>query len=192
MHYHRWYRTGDPTTSDRRKLLRKGTCSLPDCEAPHHAKGMCENHYAYSKRERGGTYTCNNCGKVFEAQRKRWTDVAFCSQQCKNGIRNGTAKQSMASRRVNLRRKYGMTVEGYDVMRDSQDARCALCGTNEPNGRVSKHTDAYWLHVDHDHESGQVRSLLCANCNTALGKMNDDPQLLRAAADYLDRWSVSV
>ena len=192
MHYNRWYRTGDPESPDRRLTRRKGICGVEDCDKPHHAKGMCENHYAKSRRDRGGTYTCSNCGKVFDTDRKRWTDNVYCSQQCKAGFRHGTPELSMISRRYNFKKKFGLTIEGYEAMRNSQDARCALCGTNEPNGRVSKHTDEYWLHVDHDHETGQVRSLLCANCNTALGKMNDDPHLLRAAADYLDRWFVSV
>lgn len=63
-------------------------------------------------------------------------------------------------------------------MADAQDYRCAVCG--EPPTRRR-------LDVDHDHKTGAVRGLLCSDCNIALGKFRDDPDRLRAAADYLVR-----
>jgi hypothetical protein len=55
-----------------------------------------------------------------------------------------------------------------------QDGLCAVCQT------------AAAVHVDHDHETGAVRSLLCFNCNGGLGQFRDDPVVLRAAADYVE------
>ena len=55
-----------------------------------------------------------------------------------------------------------------------QDGLCAICRT------------AAAVHVDHDHETGAVRSLLCFNCNGGLGQFRDDPVVLRAAADYVE------
>lgn len=58
------------------------------------------------------------------------------------------------------------------------DARCEVCGVEPPN---------CGLHLDHDHESGAFRGWLCRDCNTALGLAGDNPERLRALADYLDR-----
>lgn len=77
-----------------------------------------------------------------------------------------------------LRRKYGITLEEYDAMLAAQDGVCAIC-RRPPTEGVS-------LHVDHDHENGARRGLLCFRCNNSLGDLEDDPDLLRRAASYLD------
>lgn len=60
----------------------------------------------------------------------------------------------------------------------AQNGLCAICGG--PPGKRS-------LNVDHDHVSGNVRDLLCATCNVGIGVMRDNPDLLRKAADYIER-----
>jgi hypothetical protein len=75
-----------------------------------------------------------------------------------------------------LKTRYKLTVEDYQFMLDAQNGRCAIC-----NG----FNDGKTLHVDHCHETGKVRKLLCQRCNTGLGKFNDDPVLLHAASSYL-------
>ena len=82
-------------------------------------------------------------------------------------------------RERDLRSKYNITLDQYDDMYEEQQGRCAICGTDEPGGH-GKH-----FAVDHDHRSGQVRSLLCESCNTGLGKFKDNPDLLRLAQLYL-------
>ena len=74
--------------------------------------------------------------------------------------------------------KYGLTSEAWNDLFESQDRRCALCKTHKPGG-------AGWA-TDHDHQTGQVRGILCNPCNLAIGLMADDPERLRAAADYLE------
>lgn len=83
-----------------------------------------------------------------------------------------------------LKRNYGITLEDYDKMYEQQGGCCAICWTTKPGGR--------WNHfaVDHNHKTGAVRELLCQNCNTALGLMQDSPDLLRFAANYLDKHSL--
>lgn len=81
-------------------------------------------------------------------------------------------------------RRYGITLDDFNVMLASQDNACAICRTpHDPDapGRRGK----LGLHVDHDHRTGKVRGLLCNGCNRALGFVQDRPEVLRAAADYL-------
>lgn len=76
--------------------------------------------------------------------------------------------------------QYGITLEQYDAMLEAQNNGCAICGVSpEQNGRR--------LDIDHCHTSGKVRGLLCTNCNTGIGKFNDDPDLLAEAMKYLYR-----
>lgn len=80
-----------------------------------------------------------------------------------------------------LKRNYGITDADFDRMFDEQDGRCAICGTDEPGGGYNT------LHVDHNHETGFVRGLLCNNCNRGLGMFSDDAWRLEAATAYLLR-----
>lgn len=75
-----------------------------------------------------------------------------------------------------LRKKYKITVEEYERMLVAQNGVCAIC-EKQPSKRR--------LHVDHCHKTGRVRGLLCSNCNTAIGKLNDDPALMLKAASYV-------
>lgn len=80
--------------------------------------------------------------------------------------------------------RYGITAAEYRALAEQQNGRCAICGRGD-NG-VDRKGKPKRLAVDHDHETDRVRALLCGNCNTGLGLFGDDPDTLRAAADYLD------
>lgn len=82
-------------------------------------------------------------------------------------------------RKSELKRRYGMNPEDYDVMLIAQNFRCAICRTDTPGG-------AGRFHVDHCHTTGAVRALLCHECNTGLGKFKDNPELLAQAITYLE------
>lgn len=79
-----------------------------------------------------------------------------------------------------LKRKYGITLAQYDELLARQGGRCAICRRG-PRPDIS-------LHLDHDHESGELRGILCFRCNNALGDFDDDPTLLQAALRYLRRF----
>lgn len=83
-------------------------------------------------------------------------------------------------RNQRLKLKYGITVEQYDQMLTNQNGVCACCG--KPPGKRR-------LHVDHNHQTGQIRELLCVNCNVAIGNVKEDPKLLQRLAEYLMRHS---
>jgi hypothetical protein len=74
--------------------------------------------------------------------------------------------------------KYGITQLEFDGLLQRQGNSCAICGSSDPRGRGG-------FHVDHDHETGEVRGLLCHNCNTGLGKLGDNLESLERAVQYL-------
>ena len=81
--------------------------------------------------------------------------------------------------RSHLKSRYGITLEEYEAMLTEQGGVCAICGLPE-NDRYKRR-----LSVDHDHETGAIRGLLCHMCNTGLGKFTDSSELLTSAANYL-------
>ncbi|MGH9178293.1 MAG: endonuclease VII domain-containing protein, partial [Acidimicrobiales bacterium] len=83
----------------------------------------------------------------------------------------------MSDRRSYLKRTYGITPEVYDELLARQEGVCAIC-RRQPTPGIS-------LHVDHDHDSGRIRGLLCFRCNNALGDFDDDHDRLYAALRYL-------
>lgn len=74
---------------------------------------------------------------------------------------------------------WGLEPEDYDELLTSQNGVCAICA--HPPGPRDKGV----LHIDHDHTTGEIRGLLCAACNSALGLFRDSSELLDEAARYL-------
>jgi hypothetical protein len=79
-----------------------------------------------------------------------------------------------------LRRLYGLTPADYDRMWADQGGLCPICSTALRPGRGG-------ANVDHNHATGKVRAILCTPCNTALGKLREDPELFLHAVDYLKK-----
>ena len=83
-----------------------------------------------------------------------------------------------------IRQRFGLTEDRYYEILDAQNRVCAICRGPEKktrDGRVQR------LCVDHCHETGEVRGLLCHSCNVALGLLRDNPELIRQAAEYVER-----
>ena len=78
-----------------------------------------------------------------------------------------------------LRITYGITLKQYDQMFQKQNGDCAVCNLPQLMKRLG---------VDHDHKTGKVRALLCDKCNSALGYVNDDAELLKKLIEYLRRF----
>ena len=88
-----------------------------------------------------------------------------------------TCKQT-AVNNLRLLQRYGIDEDGYRALLEAQNGKCAICGATEcSNGRK--------LHIDHDHDTGKIRGLLCNKCNPALGLFNDDIDLMTKAVEYL-------
>ena len=94
----------------------------------------------------------------------------------RTGYRSSTPRNPKADRAGHLRRKYGLSLRDYDLLVLKQGGVCAIC---------SAKPDGLGLRVDHCHETGKVRGLLCGKCNTALGSLGDNEAGIRRALEYL-------
>jgi len=82
-----------------------------------------------------------------------------------------------------LRDSFNLSLDEYSKMLEAQEGKCAICNQPETHKRNGK---SKALAVDHNHKNGAIRGLLCFDCNTAIGKLKDDPEIIRKAAQYLD------
>ena len=78
-------------------------------------------------------------------------------------------------------KEYGIDTFQYGLMLENQNYECKLCGKHADDNHNKR------LYIDHDHETGKVRGLLCLQCNTALGLLKDNPKVLKKALKYLTR-----
>jgi Recombination endonuclease VII len=84
------------------------------------------------------------------------------------------------TRRWWLKSQYGLTEDDYNKLLEEQNFSCALC-------RKHLSTQKRRLCVDHDHETGKVRGLLCARCNGALGKLGDTVTSIKRVLAYVSQ-----
>jgi hypothetical protein len=137
------------------------------------------------------TKRCTKCG-----QTKPITDFGVVSRrpdgrncQCKPCVkeytrvyRKGPVRRAWvkkARRKMDFSYRYGLTVDQYDDLLAKQGHTCAICRTTKPLGRWGRFV------VDHDHDTGKVRGLLCNSCNVALGRLGDTVEGLSRAMMYI-------
>lgn len=116
---------------------------------------------------RGRAYRCKPCASLHAKERRE--------------VRRHYARKAY------LKTNFGMTREEYDQKLEKQAGVCGICEQPESRARIVDPSKAP-LAVDHDHETGQVRDLLCGKCNSVLGLMQENPDLLEKAATYLRKW----
>lgn len=98
-----------------------------------------------------------------------------------------TERARKPARAKHLLARYGLTVEEYDRMLENQNGVCAIC--QEPESAIGRGGRVRPLAVDHDHDTGAVRGLLCNDCNSGLGRFDDDVTRMGAAIAYLTGWA---
>lgn len=126
----------------------------------------------------GRVSRCKECAKQYWSEYYPKNEQKYRDRTKQWRIENPDAFQDQM-----LRSKYDLSYVQYQVMLIEQGAVCAICKKSETRNKKGK---IYRLHVDHDHATGKVRRLLCHHCNAGIGHFQDDPVLLRAAADYLE------
>lgn len=147
------------------------------------------------------TKRCSRCGQLKpltcfywttrrNGERARHSRCKACrKEQFREWAKRPHSKLQKRARR--LAREYQLSESDYAQMLDSQGGGCAICGAVETSP-VAIGPGVRRLAVDHDHETGDVRGILCNRCNQGLGRFADDPERLRRAADYLERSSRSL
>jgi hypothetical protein len=134
-------------------------------------------------------YTCKKChtekplSEYYKTTDRKSGHKTICKECIKSDPLTEKKKQYMKeySKKYSLKSKYNLTEEDYKELLIKQNHKCAICGTDQEEVLNKK------LYVDHDHETGKVRELLCHNCNVSLGLLKESIQTLTRAIAYLDK-----
>ena len=129
------------------------------------------------------TMTC----KCPSCDRAVWKD-GYCKTHEPSQQRERRAANPERFKGYSLRRDYGISLGEYEDMLAAQNGMCAICSAADGSER-SNNNGSKRLSVDHDHVTGQVRGLLCAQCNQALGCLQDSAELLKRSVGYLEAYA---
>lgn len=154
-------------------------CTLCKTEKPFDA------FYKDKSKPWGYHQNCKVC-QIARVKRKRKTDPVWRDRQLEISRAwrvNNPERFFWSVRNATLKAKYGITHDQYIALFRKQGNKCAVCGRTKSGGNG-------YMAVDHDHRTGKVRGILCQPCNTSIGKMNEDPQLLRKLANYVEKGGV--
>ncbi len=135
------------------------------------------------------TKPCADCGAPERApgssycrpcKRRKWNEWWHSKGKLNEElVERRAAFDKTYNRGWKLEKTYGITLEDFDRILESQGGVCAICK------RSAEETGSENLHVDHDHTTGVVRGLLCRSCNRGIGYLADSPERLRSAVAYL-------
>lgn len=204
-HYMQWRRTGTVFPIGSNPNRGRKTCEFDGCERLVHAYGLCGAH-AKQKRlgmelrpirearpdDQEGFRWCSTCKQYKESYlfprpggSKR--EPRTCDDCRRDFMRdyNARPEAQMKRRWARATKKYGITQQDYETLWARSDGKCEICGTELQNILSTEEDLRYKSAIDHNHETGAVRGLLCGACNCAIGYMQDSPERLVAAAHYL-------
>lgn len=137
----------------------------------------------------GHNKKCSKCGEIKHTnefnQRKASKDgfTSRCTQCLNTKAMKVRSEQPEVTRARNLKKRFNMTIDEYNTIFLGQKGKCAICEKAETN-RDSKGSSK-WLCVDHNHNDGTIRGLLCSSCNTGIGQLGDSVKTLKSAIEYL-------
>jgi recombinational DNA repair protein (RecF pathway) len=123
-------------------------------------------------KKRMNEWRAANIDKVLEKKKEYYKNN---KEMVLEGVKRWRENNPDKVKSAKLKRAYGITLEEYNVLLEKHDNRCYACGR----------TDS--LVVDHCHTTGVIRGILCNNCNSALGFVNDEIETLNRMIDYLER-----
>lgn len=148
--------------------------------------------FSINKAKPSGLQThCKECQKTYYFNKSRLRVLSNSARRYAAKKEDILAKQRLRkteishNKRINqLKDLYGMSLSDYDTIFKNQLGSCAICeGVNLDGKRLS---------VDHDHKTGKVRGLLCANCNLMIGNSKDSVGTLIKGSEYLEKRGYKV
>lgn len=131
------------------------------------------------QREYQNRWRAQNAEHVRAKERERYAADPQKAKEIQQRYRKKNAAVISLRRRGITLAAYGLTQDQYDSMLAEQGGVCAICRSDDPQHWSNR------FQVDHDHETNEVRGLLCAPCNGGLGLFRDDPKRLVAALGYV-------
>lgn len=127
---------------------------------------------------------CPNC-KEEKLLSEYWKNQSSCIDcvkfKQKNRWHSRTPKKRLEQ---HLKYKYGLTPNEVQEAWNKQDGKCAICNIDLPDLMVYESRRRGYA-IDHNHDTGEFRSILCLNCNSLLGMSGDNPDILEKATKYL-------
>lgn len=135
-----------------------------------------EDFHKDKKSKDGRCFYCKECNKSKTRAYYAGLDKTAEKARGKSRAENGDY------RNYQYLKKYGITLDEYNSLLEKQGGKCAICGITR-----EECNDKRALPVDHDHETGHVRGILCHSCNRALGLFKDSPDVTAKATEYLIR-----
>lgn len=123
----------------------------------------------------------SDCRQCSDAATKKWranNREAYLKQKRAHRATLDKATLKKEDKHYSLKRKFGISLEDYNLMLTAQNGNCAICGKHHKECSKA-------LAVDHNHKTGKLRSLLCSSCNLMLGYAKDNPAILSKGALYL-------
>jgi len=150
------------------------------------------SEYHKAKRNRSGYRgNCKVCESIYQKNRRKekFEQIAAHDKKRKQEFKEKDHEgYMMGAYKSKLKTAFGLTLEQYDQMLEDQNGVCAICG--KPETKIGRSGLPQRLSVDHNHQTGQVRQLLCHACNMVVGFSGEDIRTLYATANYLLRHSL--
>ena len=166
-------------------------CSIEKrCSACHKIFPTTANYFHRNKNKKDGLQgQCKTCKSIVDAAyrltpgRKTSLRNYGTSEKGKSAAKRyaQSPKGVLAAREKKYKNRYGMVIKEFNLMFDAQKGCCFICGIHQ--SKLNQR-----LHIDHDHETGQIRKLLCLNCNRGLGYFKDSTKSLYKAIAYLKKY----
>ena len=131
-----------------------------------------------TRLDENGNFYCPTCSthkprEEYHLVSSRKHGIAWRCKSCEY-----TARQN-----YHFRKTYGITTEERDALINTQEGKCACCGNEFDSTQRGSPV------VDHNHDTNEVRDILCDRCNVVLGMINEDPEVAHNLIDYIHKWT---